>query len=116
MIAFEVSQNGRHICTAGAGDGVVSVTLTWSKRKDAPSPENHVSFHVGGLSGEEYLDWHDQSGLRPGDEIQLRIVETEAVDRPLAARRDDAAVVEASERKQYERLKAKFEPGPHDSQ
>jgi hypothetical protein len=86
MTAFEVYLNGEKLCTAGLGDaGVLSAILSWrgaqpykdGTKPDAPS----IEFSVGGLTSPagENVRWAEPS-VRAGDEILIRIVDTEFVD------------------------------------
>ncbi len=78
MIAFEVSVNGKRVCVAGA-ERVSSVSLHWAHH----SPQR-VGFSVGGVSSEGGVDHHCEWDVPPigvGDEVTIRIVEADAVDR-----------------------------------
>ena len=103
MIAFEVSLNGRRLCTASAGDDGVLTAIVSSvgKRKE-------FELEIGGLADEAHLKWPSPA-LALGDEITIRIVETDRPDLPATHKRDDRALVEAGEREYYERLKRKYE-------
>jgi hypothetical protein len=76
MIAFEVWVNGEKKCTAGVGDkGVLNAIM------NGPS---HPHLSVGGLSGEEHVRWLERNGeLKVGDEVTIRIVETDQIDEPV---------------------------------
>lgn len=76
MIGFEVSVNGDKKCTAGVGDkDILNVII------NGPRLPN---LHVGGLSGEEHVRWLPRGfDLKAGDEVTIRIVETDAVDEPI---------------------------------
>lgn len=85
---------GTCVCTAGIGEpGVLSAILSWvdgefckGKMEDHPA-----SIRVGGLisSVKEHVEWMEQD-LRPGDEVVIRVVETERADTP--RQRDRGAV------------------------
>src|SRR2546425_47450 len=96
MIAFEVSRNGKRICTAGAEDlavlnAVVSACGRLGK-KTAPARSNETGSDlfcsVGGLSGRKdpkrdvHVRWKSVSKLKVGDVIQVRILDTNTVDKP----------------------------------
>ena len=104
MIGFEVILNGTRICTAGAGDeGTLSAIVSFvGNRKE-------LDLEIGGLVDDAHLDWAVPKKLAVGDEITVRVVHTEQPDPPAMSRRDDHALVEAGERKYYERLKQKYE-------
>ncbi len=78
MIAFELSVNGEKLCTAGVGDkGILNAII------GGPNP---LHLRVGGLSKEKHLQWITPRPktfeLKAGDEITIRIVETDVVDEP----------------------------------
>lgn len=78
MIAFEVLVNGKKLCTAGVGEkGVLNASILGPK-----SPR----LRVGGLCNEEHVVWisprpaaHE---LKAGDEVTIRVVETDVADEP----------------------------------
>ena len=80
MIAYEVQMNGRRLCVAGAPpDGVLTMGLTWVHR----NPET-VDFHLGGLLGgdsKDHIRWNTPK-LKIGDEVVMRIVDTDGGDPP----------------------------------
>jgi len=82
MRAFEVLVNGERQCVAGIGDsGVLTTVVNLSIHHG-----NGTFFiDVGGLVSEtkEHVNWVSQKPLFVGDDVQIRIVETDAVDSPL---------------------------------
>ncbi len=79
MLAFEVQVNGHKLCTAGVGDKGhmnVGITLAGDRGPD---------LHVGGMQDEQHVRWlgEHQRELRVGDEVTVRVLETESVDEPL---------------------------------
>lgn len=79
MRAFEVYVNGKKLCTAGLPPNSVLTTNI-----------NHVSITdelfgvtVGGLNcaTDEHVRWRN-TRLRVGDEVRVKIVEADSVDRP----------------------------------
>jgi hypothetical protein len=112
MIGFEVSLNGKRLYTAAAGNrGVLTACVLWVLR-EAPGVTEPSDFrlNVGGLAKSAHLEWPSPRRLRVGDNVAVKIVETKRPDAPSRTRRNDTALVEASERRYYERLKAKYEP------
>src|SRR5437867_3068660 len=95
MIALEIKLNGKLVCIAGADDlAVLSAHVTACgtlgkktvpARPDETSREIHYS--VGGLTGRSdpkkdvQVSWQSITPLRVGDIIEVRILETEKVDR-----------------------------------
>jgi hypothetical protein len=96
MIAYEVRLNGEKVATAGVKHGgVLSVIANWISLQDGvargASRDWEAGVSVGGLRGgrrglDEYLTWFRKS-LRVGDEVTLRLVETDRVDRPATIQR-----------------------------
>ena len=95
MIALEVRKNGKRVCIAGADDLAVltaSVTAvgklgkkTVPARPDETTGEIH--YFVGGLTGrpdrnkDVHLRWQSAAALKVGDVVEVRILETQKVDR-----------------------------------
>jgi hypothetical protein len=95
MIALEVRKNGKRICVAGADDLAVltaSVTAvgklgkkTVSARPDETTSQ--IGYSVGGLTSrpnpdkDVHLRWKSVAPLKVGDILEVRILETEKVDR-----------------------------------
>ena len=81
MKAFEVYLNGNRLWTAGVGDdGVLATGLTWVGG-NPPRPSSRMDFRVGGVDvgSDERLDWPTPP-IGVGDEITIRIIETDRVD------------------------------------
>ena len=80
MLAFEVSVNGKRLCIAStATHCVLGVVLSWAKRR-----ADHLDFHVGGIASDDstqHPDWRTPS-LAIGDEVCIRLVDTETHDQP----------------------------------
>jgi len=82
MLAFEVSLNGDKLCLAGIGNhGVLSSIVSWVAR---PGETGDLFLSVGGLFSptEQHVDWVRTRYLSAGDEIRVRIVEADCVDKP----------------------------------
>jgi hypothetical protein len=95
MIAFEVRKNGKRVCIAGAEDlAVLSASIsavgklgkkTVPVRPDQTTSEIHYS--VGGLTArpdpdkDVHVRWKSITSLKVGDTIEVKILETEKVDR-----------------------------------
>src|ERR1043166_2465931 len=96
MIAFEVSLNGKRLCTAGAEDLSVLTAVvtacgrlgekTVPARPDQKGREIHV--HIGGLTArtdpkkDVHVRWNEHGFLKIGDLLEVRILERDEVDRP----------------------------------
>jgi hypothetical protein len=79
MTAFEVSVNGHRLFLAGTG-GILSTIVTSVAKNVNPSNDG-LHFRLGGIdpSTGEHVDWAVPD-LRVGDEVTVRIVETDRVD------------------------------------
>jgi hypothetical protein len=103
MIGFEVSVNGRRVCTAGAGEGLLTAIVS------SVASRSELKLEVGGLLEDAHLAWATPPSLGVGDEVTVRVVETDKPDAPTTTKRDDTSVVKEGERRYYERLKRKYE-------
>ena len=77
MRAFEVWVNGEKLCLAGIGDdGVLTTIVSFAARHG----EGGFLLHVGGLTSQTkgHVNWIDQKPLSVGDNVQVKIVETDA--------------------------------------
>ncbi len=80
MRAFNVQLNGKKLCLAGVrGNGVLSAMVVWAERGKIENP----FIEVGGLANEEQQKWIKQRHLQVGDEIRIRVVESNSVDKPI---------------------------------
>jgi hypothetical protein len=73
MRAFEIYVNGEKVCTAGLADGVMSVIINHVGRRG-------FGLWIGGLDS-EHVHW-DAPAVGVGDEILVRLTDTEIVDPP----------------------------------
>ena len=98
MIAFDVSVNGRRLCTAGVEDGVLSAVMTrvkertGARRTGGPTSKAYMSVTVSGLqfNSGEHIRWRDKK-LKAGDEVTVCIVDAERPDKPLERKPPDEA-------------------------
>jgi hypothetical protein len=87
MLAYQITINGRHIATAGVQQGVVSAIANWlclPAGDSKSSPEAwHAGFSVAATDEQtsENLKWL-RYDVQLGDEISIKLVETETVDEP----------------------------------
>jgi len=98
MRAFEVHINGKKLWTAGIGDwGVLTAIVTshWDWRD--PSGQEKVELNLAGLMTRtgEHLDWKTPR-LRTGDEIRIRLVDTDTIDPPTKRRKEPTASTKSS--------------------
>jgi hypothetical protein len=118
MIAFEVTLNGKRVCTAGVEDfGVLSTILTWVRRspehsRDGNTIEEELTAEVSALDTRdpkagEHLKWLSET-LRLGDSISIRIVDVEKVDPPTSRYCNDPEADARAKRQYYERLKREY--------
>jgi hypothetical protein len=97
MKAFAVSINGELVCTAGIeGEFVLTaiVECVGSSFSCNPTLIDWLSLSVGALDSKknEHIEW-DLPKLTIGDEVSIRIIETDIVD--LARRRHAGTNLEA---------------------
>jgi hypothetical protein len=96
MIAYEVTVNGKRVATAGISQGVVSAIANWvfipSDAAGDAKADWHAHFSVGALDDvtADHLNWFGRD-LQVGDEIRLRLIETEQVDTPAERKPREAA-------------------------
>ena len=104
MRAFEVYLNGERLCTAGIGDdGVLNTLLDHVKGNG----RDEVYLRVGGLISPigEHVTWRTLK-VKAGDELRVRIIESEKVDKPRKRYRRNPAT-EMTRLKHYVRAMAK---------
>jgi|GEM_PF-2350975 len=79
MLAFEITINGKVICTAGAGPNhrVLATILSWTHRDP-----DRIAFNVGGVPETDQHLGFNVPDVSIGDEITIRIIDTDAVDEP----------------------------------
>jgi hypothetical protein len=96
LLGFEIWKNGKKLATAGLTEGgALSLMLTWvgkgagasSRIADGVEIEG-LDLHVGGIdasdpSSEQSVEWIEDTALRLGDDIQIRLVSTPDVDAPI---------------------------------
>ena len=105
MRAFEVFVNGERLCLAGiAGRCVLTVIIDHVKGK--VDPVDDVDIHVGGLISDtdEHVEWTNTK-LNTGDEVRVRIIESDSADEPKERRH--ASEETLKERKAFVRAWAK---------
>ncbi|HEY0073984.1 MAG TPA: hypothetical protein VGB77_07780 [Abditibacteriaceae bacterium] len=88
MICLEVYLNGKRICVAGAGDSGFTIAniIVLPKRTGNVEGEGRLAnLDVGGRANNEHLQWtdFDKSHLEIGDEVTIKIVESDTADEPI---------------------------------
>jgi hypothetical protein len=87
MFAYQISLNGKIVATAGLQQGVMSAIANWvfipSDVAKDPLQDWHAGFSLAGLDNltSEHLKWF-RCDLKPGDEVSIKLVQTESVDSP----------------------------------
>ncbi len=96
MKCFEVTINGKKVCTAGIeDDGVLTAILCFTRRKNSSERNaetqqlnysESLDLSVGGLANrgremKEHIEWFNQN-LAVGDEIVIKIIEAPECDDP----------------------------------
>jgi hypothetical protein len=103
MRAFEVYVNGERLCVAGvSAASVLTVILDYVGRD-----EGHSHLRVGGLliPEQDHVYWLDRN-LGIGDDIRIKVIESEAVDAPVKRYARDPKK-EVRDQKRYVRTMAK---------
>lgn len=99
MTAFEVTLNGKLLCTAGLENGVVSTIIDWVNMNSPgakprgtkrATPKEFLSVTTGGLdtTTDEHLTWRRRN-LKVGDSVSIRVVEVPKVDKPRERKKRD---------------------------
>lgn len=104
------------MCTAGVEDyGVISAIFSYIKAQPQANTENTNNnesdkpyLNVGGLVKDTHLDWLDGI-LEIGDEVTIRIIETDKADAPVRERKEDTEILKRQRREFYEKCKLEFE-------
>jgi hypothetical protein len=117
MRALEIHVNGKRLCTAGIGDdgaltAIVSSVLRpiqATSRKRTPRVKEDLGLHVGGFtpSTSEHARWKSPK-LRTGDEVRIKIIETDRPDRPSSRERAVPDEAINAEKRYVERTAKKF--------
>jgi hypothetical protein len=115
MRALEIHVNGKKICTAGVGDdGVLTAIIRSvlrphrsSKRK--ANANEDLGLDVGGLisPSREHIRWKTPQ-IRTGDEVCIKVIETDLPDKPYGRERSDPAEVERAEERYVQRIAKKM--------
>lgn len=124
MICFDVFVNGRKKCTAGVGEfGVLDAKIIWYNRMrtdgDAVDESHNGEFIVGGFEDSdpwrgEHVTWlAELVELKAGDELLVKVVESDSADPPVKRGIDLGPDMEKRvkefRRQQYEKLKREFD-------
>jgi hypothetical protein len=117
MRALQIHLNGKRLCTAGIGDAGVLTAIVRSDiravqvstRTPSSRANEQLGLDVGGLNSStwEHIRWKTPQ-LRSGDEILIRIIDAEVVDKPSRRERADPAEVINAEKKYVERTAKKL--------
>jgi hypothetical protein len=108
LLGFEIWKNGKKLAVAGLTDGgAVSLMLTWvgkgagaSARAASGVEIDGLDLRVGGIdssdpTGDHSIEWIEDTALRLGDDIQIRLVSTHEIDTPM--RREPTKTLTAGE-------------------
>jgi hypothetical protein len=112
MRALEVYVNGKRLCAAGIGDDGCLTAIVRSVlrpvqitgRKRSPRIKEDLGLDVSGLisSTAEYARWKTPK-LRTGDEVRIKVIETDRPDKPSKRERADPDEALKAEKKYVER-------------
>lgn len=107
MKAFEIIINDNNICRAGleSGKGVLTTHIISATGLDNQSDNISMSVSALNSASNESLKWVTQE-LKVGDEILVRIIDTEEIDQPGSSSRSlGAEAMLHSKLKTYYQLK-----------
>jgi hypothetical protein len=123
MICLEVKINGSEVCKAGIDHefGIVCAIIDWVKRdirsfpKDTPRmfKEEEMKLSISGSAtyGKDNsweFSWLKHK-LSVGDEVSIRIVESDVCNPPKSRKKLEPNFVEIAKRRYYEQLKKEYE-------
>ncbi len=106
MRAFEVHLNNKRLCVAGIGaDGVLTAITHHVRAKG----RNELRLSIGGLvsSTGEHLDWRNLN-LKLGDEVRIRIINSEWATKPRKRIRRDPTRDIAAQKHYVRKMAKKF--------
>jgi len=96
LLGFEIWKNGKKVAVAGLTDGgAISLMLTWvgkgqgaSSRASTGGEIEGLDLRVGGIdsgdpAGDQSVEWIEDSALKLGDDIQIKLVSTDKLDAPI---------------------------------
>ena len=97
MTAFEVRRNGKRLCVAGIDGDCVLTTIVNYVAGGKRRPD--LFMQVGGLiiSTDEHVIWRNVR-LKHGDEVMIRIIGTERVDRATRKYKSDSKESEKNQK------------------
>jgi hypothetical protein len=86
MVGFEVLINGKPVYTVGTGEfGLLHATIEWARiARDNGGVHEHLWVGANGLESKTHKHrYWENTPLRVGDEVTVKIVETDRCDLPL---------------------------------
>ncbi|MGD1939915.1 MAG: hypothetical protein ACFB0G_01255 [Leptolyngbyaceae cyanobacterium] len=112
MLCFEITINGGKRIIAGF-DEIRVLTAILSYRAADADNEDDLRMSVSGMNNHgrhdhEHIEWLKQS-LDLGDEMTIRLIESDESTMPIERRREDPDLVRKAERRYYEKLKQDYE-------
>ena len=117
MICFEVYLNDEKLCRAGMEQAsVITCNLHWALT-DQGVDEAGIDVGAGydDPSGVfAHAHWLNRLDLKAGDEIRVKIVDSDKADEPLRYSITSPEELRERERQYYESVKAKFETSTGD--
>ena len=114
MICFDLFVNGEKLGRAGHEDIAVLTCMMVYVRPNEPADSLYTSLgglYVDASQNSIHSEWIDQLALKVGDEITVRIVESDVADRPAKERIETAEWLEKLKRKAFETLRAELGGG-----
>jgi hypothetical protein len=87
MLGFQISVNGKPLYTVGAGNfGMLQAGVDWSRiAQNKGTIYEHLWVEAKRYTGQPLKDEHWQNhALKVGDEVTIKIIETDSPDQPLS--------------------------------
>jgi|ERR1700756_3504600 len=106
MRAFKVYLNRKRLCVAGVGDdGVLNTMVDYA----VGNGRNELYLRVGGLisPSQEHVLWRNQK-LKTGDEVRVKIIESDSTDRPKEQHRRDSKQELRAQKRYVREMARKF--------
>jgi hypothetical protein len=120
MICFDLYVNGEKLSRAGMEQLLVLTCILDFVKASAKSPEDELAVSLGGLyddgsGGNVHPAWVNRKRLIIGDEVKIKIVESDVADKPADELVHSADWLREKEREYFESVKAKFEALPSEA-
>jgi hypothetical protein len=113
MICFDVYVNSEKVCRAGKEEMSVMNAILSFCRQSEHYEGDEIQLSVGGLfehsNARVHPRWVEHLNLKPGDEVSIRIVESDSADEPSHEVAYTSEDDQRQERAYFERMRKKFD-------